>query len=831
MLTMIQTFGDIDAIAELIAHPQWVCWRHKEVINKDGTKKLTKPPVNPHIGGGASHSDPSTWGTFEQARVFAMTRKLAGVGFVLSEKDDFTGIDLDKCRNKETGEIDPWAIEALAFRETYAEISPSGTGIRLIARGKVERPTKCDPAHVEIYGKQRYLTITGDHLPDMPTSIGPAPQTIAYLIARASEFQAAAEAAARAAQPEPAAEPPRARAIPRFTKRDGSMPGGDTPPAAKPKRGGKDFFRSVNDMAMDKLDGWFSRLFPTAKKQPGTGGWRVASSDLGRNLEEDISAVPGKGGGITDFGVHDMGDARMGKRTPVSLVQEWGGKSDVRDAALWLCEAMGVEPESLGWNERSPTTPEPQTIRVEDDGTIIDAETGEVIARPLPPPQADAADPAPDEPVGEDLPDEFTTLPGLLGDIVEWCMDTAARPSRTMALATAIAIVGTAAGRFWGTPTRSGTHFYISVIARSGAGKNHVISVITRIMRALEMSYLVGPSDFMSQSAVLNHVGISPLSICPMDEFGAFLARVQGKNKRASGFEIGISKVLRTLWGTNFDDFITAGYAQKTAETINSPALSLIGVSTAEEFWSALEGADISNGFLNRFIIFAVTKKTKQVEPKIPESEADFVPDSIVRRLKKIIGGGFDIGKGGATSPKHKVNPALVQFYGPEAKKVYYDYAARATDRFEDTEYAYLAQFYARAAENALRLATIYALSVNQSAPRITIEAMQWGRDLVEWAAAGTARSAGLYIAESESQENANRIKRILRAAPGFTLKRSEIMARLNNLMRKRDFDDAMNMMLEAEQVVQLDEAKRPGKTGRPPIRYRLNEKLKTVAV
>ena len=825
MTSMIEKNRGMAAISELIAHPQWVCWRHKEIVNKDGSTKLTKPPVNPIHGGGASHSKPEDWGTYEQARVFAMMRKLAGVGFVLSERDDFTGIDLDKCRNKETGEIEPWAREILDLAETYAEISPSGTGIRLIARGKVDHATKCDPAHVEIYGKQRYLTITGEHLPGAPTSIEPAPQTIAELIARAAEFQAAAEAAARAGQPEPAAAPVKERAIPRFTKRDGAS--GAPPPAAKPKRDSKDFFRGVNDAAMESLSSWVLKLFPQALYQPGTNGYRVSSADLGRNLEEDISIVPGRTGGITDFGIHDMGDARRGKRTPISLVQEWGGKSDVKDAALWLCDAMGVEPESLGWNERPPTTPAPQTIHVEDDGTIIDAETGEVIARPRAAPKAAAA-PEDDGPVGEDLPEEFSTLPGLLGDIVEWFMDTAARPSRTMALATAIAIVGTSAGRFWGTPTRSGTHFYLSVIARTGAGKNHVINVITRIMRALEMSYLVGPSDFMSQSAVLTHVSRNPLSICPMDEFGAFLSRVQGKNKRASGFEIGISKSLRTLWGTNFDDFITAGYAQKNAETINSPALSLIGVSTAEEFWGALEGADISNGFLNRFIIFSVNKKTRQVEPKIPESEADLVPPSIVKRLKRIIGGGHS-GIQPITLPTHKVNPALVQI-ADEAKKLYYDYAARATDRFEDTDQAHLAHFYARAAENALRLATVYALSMNQSAPRITVEAMQWGRDLVEWAAACTARSAGLYIAESESQENANRIKRILREAPGFTLKRSDIMARLNNRMRKRDFDDAMTMMIEAEQVVELEEAKKPGKAGRRPIRYRLNEKTQKAA-
>lgn len=353
-LNRLRLAADMPAIAELRAHRQWVAWRYKDVTRADGTAGQTKPPICPLNGGGASHSKPETWGSFEQARVFAMTRKLPGVGFVLSEEDEFTGIDLDKCRNKETGEVDAWAKAVLSMAETYAEVSPSGTGIRLIARGKVEAATKCDPAHVEIYGKQRYLTITADHIPGTPTSIQPAPQTIAYLKARAAEFQAKAAEQAAAARPEP--ETPHRPAtddekLAPFLRNRPSRAKPDAPKQAK-EQAGKSFFRAVNDAAMERLDSWFPALFPSAKAQSGTGGWRVSSKDLGRTLEEDLSAVPGAQGGITDFGVHDMGDARQGKRTPISLVQEWGGKSDVRAAAHWLCDQMGVDPLELGWELR-----------------------------------------------------------------------------------------------------------------------------------------------------------------------------------------------------------------------------------------------------------------------------------------------------------------------------------------------------------------------------------------------------------------------------------------------------------------------------------------------
>lgn len=362
---------DLPALLELQAKPQWVAWRLKDVQAADGTTKKTKPPVNPKIGGGASHSDPTTWGTYAQARVFALSRKMAGVGFVLSEDDGYTGVDLDKCRDAQTGVIEPWAAEIVAFAETYTEISPSGTGIRMIVRGKVEATVKCDPAHVEVYRSQRYLTVTGNHIVGTPTSIEPAPRTLAALMARVEQYRPKEEPIAPAAD-EPA-KPTRAPL--NFTRRERAA-APSKPAAARQK---SDFWKNLRDATMNDTS-WFRDLFPAAKFQPGTGGWRVASKYLGRNLEEDISVTPGAAnGGIVDFGVADMGDKRLGKRTAVDLVMEWGREKNAIDAARWLCNRIGVTPEELGWRddfEARENDGDDEHVVV--DGVTIDPETGEV---------------------------------------------------------------------------------------------------------------------------------------------------------------------------------------------------------------------------------------------------------------------------------------------------------------------------------------------------------------------------------------------------------------------------------------------------------------------
>jgi len=128
---------------------------------------------------------------------------------------------------------------------------------------------------------------------------------------------------------------------------------------------GGDLFKQVNARAISSLSSWVPALFPAAK--PYQGGYRVTSNDLGRDMEEDLSILPI---GIKDWGVADQGDDQEGKRTSIDLVMEWANKS-ATDAALWLCEKIGIDPKTLGWKtakvaQKAATTRSKNHIKPED---------------------------------------------------------------------------------------------------------------------------------------------------------------------------------------------------------------------------------------------------------------------------------------------------------------------------------------------------------------------------------------------------------------------------------------------------------------------------------
>ena len=148
---------------ELAALPQFVGWRFGK---RRSSGKRKKPPINPRSGRKAETDEPSTWGTLEEAVQCASDTGLQGIGFVLTDGDDFVGIDLDDCIDPATGEIQTWALTIIQTLDSYTEISPSGTGVRIIASGELPEKNERNGGRkyesVEIYDKGQYVTLTGN---------------------------------------------------------------------------------------------------------------------------------------------------------------------------------------------------------------------------------------------------------------------------------------------------------------------------------------------------------------------------------------------------------------------------------------------------------------------------------------------------------------------------------------------------------------------------------------------------------------------------------------------------------------------------------------------
>jgi putative DNA primase/helicase len=155
--------------AELRARTQWVAWRFER---RHG--RWTKVPINPRTGRRADSTNPSTWGTFEEALAYSQTHQLDGMGYVLTPDDPYTGTDIDDAFDPETGSLTEPAVELVEKLNSYTEISPSASGVKALVRGK-KSVSRCKGTYrggkVEVYDRERFFALTGAVLAGMPAEI------------------------------------------------------------------------------------------------------------------------------------------------------------------------------------------------------------------------------------------------------------------------------------------------------------------------------------------------------------------------------------------------------------------------------------------------------------------------------------------------------------------------------------------------------------------------------------------------------------------------------------------------------------------------------------
>lgn len=167
----------LDQIPDELTHlDQWVLSR---LTWKPTKKKWDKPPMN--FGGAlASSTDKKTWDSFGAISSAYNAGKYDCIGFVLTTASGIVAIDLDGCREPETGEIEPEAQGIIDRSGSYAEVSPSGNGIRIFLRGampangrKVAAPWKRgdEKAEIEAASNAKYMTVTGHHIEGTPREI------------------------------------------------------------------------------------------------------------------------------------------------------------------------------------------------------------------------------------------------------------------------------------------------------------------------------------------------------------------------------------------------------------------------------------------------------------------------------------------------------------------------------------------------------------------------------------------------------------------------------------------------------------------------------------
>lgn len=153
---------------------RWLGWKWVwDDKSNAGHGKWTKVPFNVVTGRQGSSTDDSTWTDFSTAYSAAEAGEVDGIGIALGDVGDgrtLCGVDIDDCRNASTGELTEEAKSIVMLLDSYAEISPTQTGLKLLCWGKLP-PGKRTNGNLECYDSGRYFCITGRLVGDAPDQL------------------------------------------------------------------------------------------------------------------------------------------------------------------------------------------------------------------------------------------------------------------------------------------------------------------------------------------------------------------------------------------------------------------------------------------------------------------------------------------------------------------------------------------------------------------------------------------------------------------------------------------------------------------------------------
>lgn len=544
-------------------------------------------------------------------------------------------------------------------------------------------------------------------------------------------------------------------------------------------------WRRLNNAAFANLDAWVPDLGLPKLRKTGHGYQAVAhwrASSTGRLIAErnpNLSIMVHRG--ARDFG-------NGSSYTALDLVQH-ALSVDLDGAFQWLGSRLGLieQPVEIAppkVEEKAPVPHDPETGEIMEEKP----ETGIPVSEP-----------------GDELPEHLTRVPGLLGDVVEWICRASSRPNRTLALGAALGVMASVIGKGIAGPQNANSpHLYILAMAPSGVGKDGPLKAITKLLKASSMTDRIGPSEFMSMSAVINFLlerKAHPTFTCAIDEFGAYLKRIL--SKKAGTHEMGIVKPLLQLWSCNHDDYQTPQWAGTGTAMVESPAMTIYGTTTPENFFAALSNDDTSNGFLNRFLLLSTSVKAaenRDVEGTVPKELA--LALASLRLWAEAL-------PEGVSDPDY-----LKTIAWATGRPVYEAFRDQMDARQEQANGLY----FARTAEIAIRLAMIRA--AGRKRVELHAEDMQWGIDVALWSSEKLAELAEMHMAGSVHKERHNRLVQFLKRRKQAT--RSEIYRlAFRSELDKREFATVIDSMVEGG-VIEKTEGGRPPQGGKMIEIYRM---------
>lgn len=645
---------------ELKALVQWIVWRYEE---SEG-KKPTKVPYSPLFKTHADVQKPATWATFDEAVAeFEQAKgQWNGIGFVFTRDDEYSGIDLDDTEGDQTAY--QRQLKIFEVFQSYTELSPSGTGIHIIVKGKVDRGRR--RSKIEIYPHERFFTMTGNVYRDLPINEhGEALQLLYNEMGGPADIH------------------------------DNQT---DQPEREDDATVMSRMFEAVNgDKARDLYEGRYDTYYESQSEAD------FALVDIIAFYTQNRFQI------VRIFHTSALGQRDKAKRIDYMyrMINRAFDRQlppiDTEAFRIAIDDAIAAKAEAERKSAAQEGPNAADTVGVKQPGAV--QSNGSLSM---------AYDPARVNP------------PGLVGEIADFIYAAAPRPVYEIALAGAIGLVAAVAARAYNV-SGTGLNQYIMLLAPTGTGKEAINRGISKLFNAVlpsvpQSGKFMGPGEIRSDAALLKWLSREQCILTIAGEMGLRLKQMSAPN--ANSHEIGLKKVLLDLYSkSGFGEQLNPmAYSDKDKNTdvIFSPCFTMIGESTPERFYEALDEGMIYEGLLPRFTFIEYDGPRPALNKGAWNAEPTF---GLVEKLGALMAHSLQLqaaGKGLHVAMSSEADQLF------DAFDKYCDEMWNAKNSNEIHK-----QLWTRAHVKAMRLAGTVAVGCDMDNPTIDKHTAQWATDLI----------------------------------------------------------------------------------------------------
>lgn len=501
----------------------------------------------------------------------------------------------------------------------------------------------------------------------------------------------------------------------------------------------------------------------------------------------------------------------------------WGARQEVETALTEAAFAVGLRQPEIGKTIRSGINsgmakPRPplgeregygdagQDVEIrltKVGGVTINAETGEIV-EDVP---RSAAHPRDD--YASDLLDQS----GLVPEIARYILAKSRRRQPAFAVMAAMSVVATIASRQMKSPTDCNLNLFSVLITRSANGKETPLKLAPAILRECGLGVMTGPTGgYASDVAIYKRMHRTPVSLWPANEFGDKLAELTAKGNSPNLRKI--IGLLRELWDGDHIDSTEA--ALRDSVTLLNPALTILAASTPGQFFDVVGSKLIQDGTLNRFIAVYAPWRVRKSEPEpiaLPETIKNDLR-ALANRPGGLNGGRFYLGYCDIDPGAPYIIP-----WDDDARQRWNAYDDEITDR-SDTDKT-IDDLAGRCAQNAIRIASVLAVSENWRDPRVTLKNVEMGIRVADQSLADVLAGMADYVPEGPGAALQDKIRQKI-AAKGLMTHRELHRSMQKAVKNSRELTDLIKLLEDGGDIESVKVTPEGG--GPPTVNYRLRK-------